>query len=580
MAGTIPQSFIEELRERIDLVDVVGERVRLKRVGANYVGLCPFHRERSPSFNVNPERQFYHCFGCGAGGDAFRFVMELDRLSFVEAVELLAAHAGLSVPKVAGTAKAEQTLEPVYRLLAEVAIDYARCLREHPQARQAVEYLKGRGLGAEAVRGFGLGYAPPGWQHLCERFPLQALQQAGLAVEKAPGEGYDRFRERIMFPIRDRRGRVVGFGGRVLRPDQEPKYLNSPETPVFHKRCEVYGLYELLQAERKPSRIVVVEGYMDVIALFQQGLPCAVATLGTAVSGEQIDLLYRHTTELVFCFDGDAAGMRAAWRAVEALLPRLDAGREARFLSLPAGHDPDSLVRAEGQEGFRRRLEEAVPFSEYFFARLAEDLRMDTLEGRARLDKQSRPLLAQLPEGAYKALMLQRLRELVGLYRPRALAFGRNPPGQEGRGPRPPSSLDQALRLLLQQPALARRVDDGLLERVAALSRRGALLTELVRACRDRPAADAKELIESFAEHPGQDFLRRLWAGERLLAEPEAATAEFDAAMRRLALHCDHHRWAALLAKARDGPLSAEEREELRALQRNRVVSGDPAPHM
>ncbi len=382
MAGLIPQSFIDDLLNRTDIVEVVSSRIQLKKAGKNYTARCPFHNEKTPSFSVSPDKQFYYCFGCGAGGNALGFVMDHDHLDFPQAVEDLARRAGMEVPREerGGRSKPRQpTDSPLYPLLAAAADYYRQALKGHPSRKAAVEYLKGRGLTGVIARDFGLGFAPPGWDNLLKHLGGDALQQkalidAGLLIENADsGKRYDRFRDRVMFPIRDSRGRVIAFGGRVLG-DDKPKYLNSPETPVFHKGQELYGLYEARQANRDLDEILVVEGYMDVIALAQSGLRNAVATLGTATSEEHLKRLFRLVPSVVFCFDGDNAGRKAAWRALEATLPNLQDGRRARFLFLPEGEDPDTLVRAEGVDAFRARLQQqAQPLADYFFQQLSDE---------------------------------------------------------------------------------------------------------------------------------------------------------------------------------------------------------------
>ena len=353
MAGLIPQSFIDDLLNRTDIVDVVSSRVQMKKAGKNYTACCPFHKEKTPSFSVSPDKLFYYCFGCGAGGNALGFIMDHDNLDFPQAVEELAKAAGMEIPREESGRPhkpRQPTDSPLYPLLTAAADFYRQALKIHPARKAAVDYLKGRGLTGEIARDFGLGFAPPGWDNLYKHLSSDTLQQkamidAGLLVENAEtGKRYDRFRDRVMFPIRDSRGRIIAFGGRVLG-DDKPKYLNSPETPVFHKGQELYGLFEARKFNRSLDEIIVVEGYMDVIALAQQGLRNAVATLGTATSEEHMKRLFRVVPSVLFCFDGDQAGRNAAWRALEATLPCLQDGRRARFLFLPEGEDPDTLVR-------------------------------------------------------------------------------------------------------------------------------------------------------------------------------------------------------------------------------------------
>ncbi|HIQ42949.1 MAG TPA: DNA primase [Pseudomonas oleovorans] len=424
MAGLIPQSFIDDLLNRTDIVDVVSSRIQLKKTGKNYSACCPFHKEKTPSFTVSPDKQFYYCFGCGAGGNALGFVMDHDQLEFPQAIEELAKRAGMDVPREEsgrGHKPRQPVDSPLYPLLNAAAEHYRQALKSHPQRKYAVEYLKGRGLTGEIARDFGLGFAPPGWDNLLKQLGGDALQQkvmidAGLLIENAEnGRRYDRFRDRIMFPIRDSRGRVIAFGGRVLG-DDKPKYLNSPETPVFHKGQELYGLYEARKHNRDLDEIMVVEGYMDVIALAQQGLRNAVATLGTATSEEHLKRLFRIVPSVLFCFDGDAAGRNAAWRALESTLSSLQDGRRARFLFLPDGEDPDTLVRAEGTDAFRARINQhAQPLADYFFQQLSEEADPRSLEGKAHLVTLAAPLIDKIPGNNLRALMRQRLSEITGL---------------------------------------------------------------------------------------------------------------------------------------------------------------------
>ncbi|MHC6223636.1 DNA primase [Pseudomonas sp. X10] len=424
MAGLIPQSFIDDLLNRTDIVDVVSSRVQLKRAGKNLTACCPFHKEKTPSFSVSPDKQFYYCFGCGAGGNALGFIMDHDNLDFPQAVEELAKAAGMEVPREEGRRgqkPRQPTDSPLYPLLEAAAEFYRQALRNHPTRKAAVEYLKGRGLSGEVARDFGLGFAPPGWDNLFKHLSSDTLQQkamidAGLLIENAEtGKRYDRFRDRVMFPIRDSRGRVIAFGGRVLG-DDKPKYLNSPETPVFHKGQELYGLYEARKFNRNLDEIIVVEGYMDVIALAQQGLRNAVATLGTATSEEHLKRLFRVVPSVLFCFDGDQAGRKAAWRALEATLSSLQDGRKARFLFLPEGEDPDSLVRAEGTDAFRARINQhAQPLADYFFEQLGNEADPRSLEGKAHMATLAAPLIEKVPGANLRALMRNRLKEITGL---------------------------------------------------------------------------------------------------------------------------------------------------------------------
>lgn len=400
MAGRIPSDFIDALLTRIDIVHLINSRVPLRKAGREYQACCPFHDEKTPSFTVSPQKQFYHCFGCGAHGSAIGFLMEYERQDFREAVEELAQQAGMQLPTDGEAVHTGPDPRPLYDLLDQVATLYRRQLRQHPQAPRAVDYLKERGLTGEIAAGFGLGFAPPGWDFLLGTLGADAqvrerLLRSGLLIEQ-DGRCYDRFRDRIMFPIRDRRGRVIGFGGRVLGEGQ-PKYLNSPETPVFHKGRELYGFYEARQANRTLERLLVVEGYLDVIALAQFGITYAVATLGTATSAEHLRQLLRGAPELVFCFDGDRAGRDAAWKALETALPLATGRQQIGFLFLPEGEDPDTLIRRAGRDGFEQHLRTAAPLSDALFDRLAEQVDMSSLDGRARLATLAKPLLDKVP---------------------------------------------------------------------------------------------------------------------------------------------------------------------------------------
>lgn len=408
MIGRITQEYKDRLLARVDIVDVVGLRVQLKKAGPLFKACCPFHTEKTPSFTVTPARQTYHCFGCGAHGNAIDFLIEYDRLSFPEAVEELAQRAGMDLPAADEAFDKGPDLSPLYALLERAALLYRQQLREHAEAARASAYLKTRGLSGDIANRFGIGFAPPGWDFLLGRLggsaqACEELISAGLLVDR-DGKRYDRFRDRVVFPIRDRRGRVVGFGGRVLG-EGEPKYLNSPETPVFHKGRELYGLYEAQQASRSPPRLLVVEGYMDVIALAQFDIPYAVATLGTATTPEHVKRLLRGAPELVFCFDGDRAGRAAAWKALQTVLPVATGQQPIRFLFLPDGEDPDTLVRKEGRTAFEQRLADATLLSDFLFQHLGDQRDLGSAEGCAALDAEARGLIQTMPAGTFKDLL-------------------------------------------------------------------------------------------------------------------------------------------------------------------------------
>lgn len=419
MAGRIPQSFIDDVLDRTDIVELIDQRVKLKRSGRNYSARCPFHDEKTPSFSVNPERQFYYCFGCGAGGNALGFLMEYERLDFVGAIESLAQRAGLEVPREQALDSARDlSRRKLYELMTQCSDFYRSQLRE-PQAARAIDYLKRRGLDGQICNEFGIGFVAPGWDHLLSALGKDAATQkllldAGMLVEKEQGGFYDRFRDRVMFPIRDARGRVIAFGGRVLG-DEKPKYLNSPETAIFQKHRELYGLYEAMQANRHLQKLLVVEGYMDVVALAQFDIRFAVATLGTSIGEDHADKIFRHVSDVVFCFDGDNAGRAAAQRALAAVLPMMQDGRQARFLFLPESEDPDSLVRKHGREHFLWLIDNARPLSELVFDTAADGLDLKQMDARARFSKLAMAFIQRLPAGVFRELMLKELADRTGL---------------------------------------------------------------------------------------------------------------------------------------------------------------------
>lgn len=570
MAGKIPREFIHDLLARVDIVDLIDARIPLKRSGQNFTCRCPFHNEKSPSFNVSRDKQFYHCFGCGAHGNAISFLIEYDRLTFVEAVRSLAESMGMPIPSDPSRDSAKAQDEPVadlYDVQDRAARFYQHQLKAHPAAGRAIEYLKRRGVTGELAQRFRLGYAPPGWRNLPTELPIPLMQKAGLVIAK-DDRSYDRFRDRIMFPIRDRRGRVVGFGGRVMG-DETPKYLNSPETPVFKKHKEVYGLYELLKAQAKPRRIIVVEGYMDVIALAQHGIPHAVATLGTATSGEHVDLLFRYANELVLCFDGDTAGQNAAWKALEASLPSLREGRSLKFLGLPEGHDPDSLVRAEGAESFLGRVENAQPFSRYFIVQLTHRLGLAALvtpEQRAAFLGSAKPLLEKLPAGSFLEEMERELEAVVG--RP-VSSIGVKPTVPEDSAHRKeqaaPSLWRTFLALLLQNPELASSISKDIRARLERHGKAGELLREILGLLDSRPGMNVGGLLECFRETPEEAWINKL-VGLKTNVANDLIQVVFADILVRLDSQMRSDRLGELIHKSKATRLNPEEREEMRSL--------------
>jgi DNA primase len=533
----IPQSFVQDLLNRVDIVDVVERHVSLRKAGANYVACCPFHGEKTPSFTVSPSKQFYHCFGCGAHGTAIGFLMEYSGLNFPEAVTELAARAGMQVP--------EERAAPMLARSAglhEILLEATRYYREQlKRSDKAVAYLKSRGVSGEIAASFGMGYAPAGWQNLAAVFPdyqSKALVEAGLVIQGDDGKRYDRFRDRVMFPILNQRGQVIGFGGRVL--DQgEPKYLNSPETPVFEKGRELYGLYQARPVVREGGTVLVVEGYMDVVALAQHEVRYAVATLGTATTPNQVQLLFRHGEKVVFCFDGDAAGRRAAWRALENCLAQLADGKQAAFLFLPEGEDPDTYVRKAGREGFERLLKGAQPLSTFFVSELAGRVDLTSPEGRARLLQEARPLVTRVVAPAIGLLVRKRLAELAGvsLQELNSLFHIKETLGAASRPPRRVEAPDhslyrQMLRCIIFDPELA-RADELVVPPEAG--RDGELLVQLVDFVRNcSPVVTTAALIQRFTETPWDRQLGELERELAPLGTEFNAEADFTGALRRL----------------------------------------------
>ncbi len=530
--GRIPQSFINDLLGRIDVVDVVDARLTLKKAGKEYRALCPFHNEKTPSFWVSPEKQFYHCFGCGASGTALTFLMEFDRMEFVEAVETLAALAGVEVPRE-DSGRPHQDHGDLYAVMAQAERHFRRSLKE---SAAAVAYLKQRGLSGEVARDFGIGFAPDSWDGLKTSLgsvPEAKLLEAGLLTRSDSGRVYDRFRGRVMFPIRDTRGRIIGFGGRLTGTDGDgPKYLNSPETPLFHKGRELYGLYEARRALRKLEALIVVEGYMDVVALAQAGIANAVATLGTSATPEHFQKLFRYAGEVVCCFDGDNAGRQAAWRALESALPHLGEGRQLKFMFLPDGEDPDSLVRARGKAAFLALADAAEPAIEYLFNRLKLGLDLGNLDHRARLANLAAPMIEKVPDGILRELMGRRLEELTGfsgasLPRSGAGAGGGDPAvvSRPLAAPRLSSLSRRLLARLLQHPRVVlcvpREARQALLEQADS-----DLFLQIVKYLDENPEADTSAILGRWSGTAEHGVLLGLLNGAPRLPE-EAVQGEF-----------------------------------------------------
>ena len=603
MAGRIPQSFIDELVARSDIVEIIGAHVALKKSGREFKACCPFHSEKTPSFWVSPEKQFYHCFGCGAHGTVLGFLMQYEKLEFPEAVAQLAERAGLEMPREAQAAREPGGVD-LYALMAQAARFFEQNLNDNARARA---YLAGRTIDAATAVKFGLGYAPDSWNALLNRFGQSEhergkLLQAGLIIERDTRGGerqpgfYDRFRDRLMFPIRDARGRVIAFGGRVI--DQgEPKYLNSPETPLFHKGRELYGLYEARQAHADFKRLMIVEGYMDVVRLHQSGITYALATLGTATTQEHLHKIFRITNEVVFSFDGDRAGRAAAWRALENALPLASDGRELKFLFLPEGHDPDTLVAAEGAAAFESRLKSALPMSEYLLKQLVEQVDLAHVDGRAKLAALARPLFARMPDGVYRELLADRLageirmpadklKALLAPHEPRRGPAGRPQPERPDRGPQHHGGhagsagrgnlLRQAISLVLHHPAAARAIRGS--DLLGGIDRPGVdVLRTLLEQAASVDAPTTAMLLERWRDRPEFDRLAELAARSPLVADGAAAASELKTAVEKLAEeYRTGRRMDELLQKARESGLNSDEKAELSFLlkAKSRLESG------
>lgn len=558
----LTESFIDNLLSRVDVVELIGARVPLKKQGKDYSARCPFHDERSPSFTVSPSKQFYYCFGCGAKGTAISFLMNYDRLTFMDAVEELAKRAGIEIPKDARPTEADGSRDMFAAL--EASNQYFQ--KQLAGSEKAKAYLKQRGLDSQSISAFGVGYAPEGFNGLMDALGSDErrrdlLEKTGMLSKSDNGRLYDKFRARIMFPIADRRGRVIAFGGRVLEKDDGPKYLNSPETPLFHKGRELYGLWQVKQAHNKIPRLIVVEGYMDVIALFQHGIREAVATLGTATTPDHAELLFRNSADVVFCFDGDKAGRAAAWKAVESIIPRMRDGRQAFFLFLPDGEDPDSIVKTEGAAGFEQRVQNAMTLSDYFFEELGKDVRLNTLEGKARLAEKVKPYLQKMPDGAFRDLMNERLQSVSGVNAVMPEAAKVVAPS----GISPKRSLVRAIiTLLLQQPVLAREVEPE--PSFAELPLPGMpLLLALLETAQARPGINTATLLELFAEHPDSAALQKL-ATVDMPGNEASWHQEFLDALTQLHKQSRQQRLATLRQRMAATGLNTEETEELRGL--------------
>lgn len=575
MSGRITQAFIDELLNRIDIVDIVDTRLPLKKAGSNYKACCPFHTEKSPSFTVSQSKQFYHCFGCGAHGTAISFLMEYEQLDFVDAIEDLAQQAGLEVEREQGGRTPPPREDNLYAIIETVNAYYQQQLRAHPQADKAVSYLKQRGMSGEIAAEFGVGYAPPGWDNLIQALGKDEpsrllLERAGMTIEHENKDPYDRFRDRIMIPITDRRGRVIAFGGRILSQEHEQgaKYINSPETPVFHKGRELYGLYEARKALKNLNKLMVVEGYMDVLALAQFGVRYAVATLGTATTKEHLETLFRVTPRVIFCFDGDRAGRDAAWRALENALPVMHEGREAAFLFLPDGEDPDSLIRQEGKDSFERRVDQAIPLSRFLLERLAQQVDSDTSDGRSRLVELARPKINQVPDKVFRHMLYQQLAQMVKMKTetlaelienrttPETFSTRHKVTGQTRNN----TPVRQAINLILQNPKLATNIMEYRFLQTMELP--GAqLLHDLIEILEHDPHINTAAILERWRDLPESVHLLKL-AENQLPGDDSSLEKELADIIIYLNTQLKMQRWHLLQEKLASSELSDSELNE------------------
>lgn len=579
MAGLIPREFIDQLLARCDIIDVINARVPLKKHGKEYQACCPFHNEKTPSFTVSPNKQFYHCFGCGVNGSAVNFLMEYEHLDFVEAIESLAASMGMDVPREEGKQRSpqqQQRAKSLIDLMQEASVYYQNELKKAPIA---INYLKQRDLSGEIAKVYGVGYSQKSWDaainHLSSRYRPDQIIDSGLAISKDNGGSYDRYRDRIMFPIRNRKGQVIGFGGRVMSPEDNPKYINSPETSLFHKSNELYGLYEARQATRKLERIVVVEGYMDVISLAQFDITYAVATLGTATTTQHLELLYRTVSEIIFCFDGDRAGKDAAWKALANALPILKDDKEIRFMFLPDGEDPDSLVRRIGKEAFEASYLGATSLSAYFIQALGQQFNLATNEGRARFLTKAIDLLKDVPDILLKDQLIQDVSILTGVEKPAIIKrfLGGNEKQSIARQSR--GSYDRSVKhtpityaciLLINKPSLIEFVVDP--EKIAFTGLPGTdLLAILIEYLEESPHINAVTLLDRCRNTELEVELLRLMKWQPKTDNEEMLALEFKDCLVGIEKQSREHHIERLLHKDKTDGLSSQDQVDYRFLR-------------
>jgi len=582
MAGMIPRQFIDDLLARADIVELIDSRVPLKKAGKNYQACCPFHTEKSPSFSVSQDKQFYHCFGCGEHGNAISFLMEFDRLEFPDAVEELASHYNMTVPREdnnqspAQQKKQQQAYaqkQGDYALMEQISRFYQQQLRVATDKETAINYLKSRGLSGEIVKKFGIGYISDAWDGMMNTFAknnavTKQLVDLGMAIQGDKNKPYDRFRGRIQFPIRDKRGRVVGFGGRVLS-DGTPKYLNSPETRIYHKGHELYGLYEAKLANKQLDRLLVVEGYMDVVALAQHGVSYAVASLGTATTPEQLQTLFRTVKEIICCYDGDRAGRDAAWRAMDNALPLIQDGYSLRFVFLPDGEDPDSLIRVQGQQNFEKIIDKALPLSDFLFEHLLTQYNMTTAEGKSAAINAFKPYLEKLPDSHLKDAIVTKLANLFGSSNEQQLtklnkAFASKNTVIPVKKHTKITPVRLAIALLLEHPHIVNALPD--ISILAHVNIPGIpLLNQLLMICKQNPKIHSAQIIEKFRGQEENNQLTKLMYLQHHV-EPENAESTFlDIVERFLNIFIDQ-RTEALLLKEKTTGLTKVEKQELHSL--------------
>ncbi|MBV1910872.1 MAG: DNA primase [Kangiellaceae bacterium] len=595
MAGRIPQSFINELLARVDIVDVIERRISLKKTGKNYSACCPFHNEKTPSFSVSPDKQFYYCFGCGVSGNALSFIMEYEGQEFVAAIEDLAQSMGMEIPRESFSGGNHHSNDNLYALMDKALLYYQDQLKNSKAAKEAIQYLKNRGLSGEIAKTYGIGYAPEGWQNLSEiktesKSHQQDLVDTGMMIKNDKGHTYDRFRDRIMFPIRNRRGQTIGFGGRII--DQgEPKYLNSPETKLFHKGQELYGLYEMRKQLRNIDHILIVEGYMDVVALAQFGIFNATATLGTATSSEHLQTLFRICSKVVFCFDGDKAGRAAALRALQNALPLMKDAREIRMMFLPDGEDPDTMVRKIGAEEFNQQVDSSITLFDFLIQHLTSQVDMTTFEGPARLVHIAKPFTEAIKDSILKTRFDQKLASLAGLSEKQysqATQYSQSQKKQEittdltkefgspeqevkpikiqGKAP-----FRRAISLLLQNPD---SLPAAKLDWINQLDEPGAMIfSKLVVLVNKNEAVTTGMLIENWRGEPEEKHLKALALADLIISK-EQIPAELADILNRLEKELIIDEWDRLIAKSKSQPLSPEEKNSLKSLQKEMLLRG------